>query len=217
MFDRFTERARQVAVLAQEEARRLNSPHISIDHLVLGLLREEESLAAHALADLGLTLEGVRSCVQPGDQKNHTGQIPFTPGAKACLERALREALSLGHNYIGPEHILLAITGSRANLVLRLGVEPTDVRAKVCELLGVHQAIPTGMREHEWLLYRWENEKMEFVRRVFFKLPHGQQATAADVRRAIEEDNMLITAGRYRAIPADRYVDLTVTAQVTFA
>src|ERR1051325_5982615 len=114
VFERFTERARQVVVLAQEEARGLKHNYIGTEHILLGLLREEEGLAARVLESLEITAEGVRGrvveIVGRGDEVT-TGQIPFTPRAKKVLELALREALSLGHNYIGTEHILLGQIG----------------------------------------------------------------------------------------------------------
>ena len=112
MFERFTERARQVVVLAQDEARALKHNYIGTEHILLGLLREEEGLAARVLESLDITVEEVRAqvarIVGQCDEVT-TGQIPFTPRAKKVLELALREALSLGHNYIGTEHILLGI------------------------------------------------------------------------------------------------------------
>ena len=113
MFERFTERARQVVVLAQEEARILKHNYIGTEHILLGLLREEEGLAARVLESLDITVERVRAqvvrIVGSGEEVT-SGQIPFTPRAKKVLELALREALSLGHNYIGTEHILLGLT-----------------------------------------------------------------------------------------------------------
>ena len=110
MFERFTERARQVVVLAQEEARTLRHNYIGTEHILLGLLREQEGLAARALESLGVTLDYVRGQVTQivgAGEEVSTGQIPFTPRAKKVLELALREALSFGQNYIGTEHILL--------------------------------------------------------------------------------------------------------------
>ena len=112
MFERFTERARQVVVLAQEEARILKHNYIGTEHILLGLLREKEGLAARVLESLDITVERVRAqvvrIVGSGEEVT-SGQIPFTPRAKKVLELALREALSLGHNYIGTEHILLGL------------------------------------------------------------------------------------------------------------
>ncbi len=112
MFERFTEQARQVVVLAQEEARTLRHDYIGTEHLLLGLLREENGLAARACASLNIDVERVRAqvvgIVGPRDEVA-SGQLPFTPRAKKVLELALREALSLGHNYIGTEHVLLGL------------------------------------------------------------------------------------------------------------
>src|ERR1044072_8958106 len=112
MFERFTERARQGVVLAQEEARTLKHNYIGTEHILLGLVREEEGLAARVLESLDITVERVRAqvvrIVGSGEEVT-SGQIPFTPRAKKVLELALREALSLGHNYIGTEHILLGL------------------------------------------------------------------------------------------------------------
>ena len=112
MFERFTDRARRVVVLAQEEARMLNHNYIGTEHLLLGLIHEGEGVAAKALDSMGITLTGAREQVQdiigPGQQAP-SGHIPFTPRAKKVLELSLREALQLGHNYIGTEHILLAL------------------------------------------------------------------------------------------------------------
>src|SRR5439155_22060197 len=112
MFERFTERARQVVVLAQDEARLLKHNYIGTEHLLLGLLREEDSPAWAVLKSLGLELDAVRSQVARiigVGEAEVAGQIPFTPRAKKVLELALREAMNLGHNYIGTEHILLGI------------------------------------------------------------------------------------------------------------
>ena len=112
MFERFTERARQVVVLAQDEARALKHNYIGTEHLLLGLLREEQGLAARVLESLGVTVEEVRiqvaRIVGQGDELA-MGQIPFTPRSKKILELSLREALSLGHDYIGTEHLLLGL------------------------------------------------------------------------------------------------------------
>ena len=128
MFERFTERARQVVVLAQDEARALKHNYIGTEHILLGLLREEEGLAARVLESLDITVEEVRAqvarIVGQGDEVT-TGQIPFTPRAKKVLELALREALSLGHNYIGTEHILLGLVRENDDLAGPLG-EPLE-------------------------------------------------------------------------------------------
>jgi ATP-dependent Clp protease ATP-binding subunit ClpC len=123
MFERFTERARQVVVLAQEEARILKHNYIGTEHILLGLLCEEEGLAARVLESLDITVERVRAqvvrIVGSGDEVT-SGQIPFTPRAKKVLELALREALSLGHNYIATEHILLGLVRENEGVATRI-------------------------------------------------------------------------------------------------
>ena len=112
MFERFTDRARRVVVLAQEEARRLNHNYIGTEHILLGLIQEGEGHAAKAIEELNISIESVRSEVVEiiGEgQQSPSGHIPFTPRAKKVLELSLREALQLGHNYIGTEHILLGL------------------------------------------------------------------------------------------------------------
>jgi ATP-dependent Clp protease ATP-binding subunit ClpA len=143
VFERFTERARQVVVSAQEEARAFNHNYIGTEHLLLGLLREEEGLAAKVLAGLGVTLAGVRRGVEGivgRGPEPATGQIPFTPRAKAVLEHSLREALSIGHNHIGTEHILLGLARERAGVACRilldLDIDGDRVRGAVLEALG---------------------------------------------------------------------------------
>jgi ATP-dependent Clp protease ATP-binding subunit ClpC len=127
VFERFTERARQVVVLAQEEARTLGHPYVGTEHILLGLLREEEGMAARVLASLEITVERARRqvvrIVGSGEEVT-TGQIPFTPGAKKVLERSLHESLSLGHNYIGTEHILLGLTAEDEGVALRIRTDP---------------------------------------------------------------------------------------------
>src|SRR3982751_6425902 len=143
MFERFTERARQVVVLAQEEARTLKHNYIGTEHILLGLLREEEGLAARVLESLDITVERVRAqvvrIVGSGEEVT-TGQIPFTPRAKKVLELALREALSLGHNYIGTEHILLGLVreneGVAARILLDFDADSDKIRNEVIRMLS---------------------------------------------------------------------------------
>ena len=143
MFERFTERARQVVVLAQEEARTLKHNYIGTEHILLGLLREEEGLAARVLESLDITVERVRSqvvrIVGSGEEVT-AGQIPFTPRAKKVLELALREALSLGHNYIGTEHILLGLVreneGVAARILLDFDADSEKIRNEVIRMLS---------------------------------------------------------------------------------
>ena len=146
MFERFTDRARRVVVLAQEEARMLNHSHIGTEHILLGLIREGGGVAAKAVESLGISLEAVRQ--QVGEivgqgQQAPSGHIPFTPRAKKVLELSLREALQLGHNYIGTEHILLGLIregdGVAAQVLVKLGGDPTRVRQQVIQLLAGSQ------------------------------------------------------------------------------
>ena len=150
MFERFTDRARRVVVLAQEEARMLNHGYIGTEHILLGLIHEGEGVAAQALASLGISLDGVREQVQeiigPG-KESPSGHIPFTPRAKKVLELSLREALQLGHNYIGTEHILLGLIregeGVAAQVLVKLGADPSRVRQQVIQLLSGYQGKET--------------------------------------------------------------------------
>jgi ATP-dependent Clp protease ATP-binding subunit ClpC len=150
MFNRFTERARKVIILAKEEARRFNHDYIGTEHILLGLIREGEGVASTVLQKLGLSLENIRleieKLVQPGPTTQIIGDIPFTPRAKKALELAAEEARSLGHNYIGTEHLLLGLIregeGIASQVLLNLGLELNTVRSEVMELLG--SALPGG-------------------------------------------------------------------------
>jgi len=144
MFNRFTERARKVIILAKEEARRFNHDYIGTEHMLLGLIREGEGVAAAVLQKLGVSLENIRleieKLVQPGPTTQIIGDIPFTPRAKKTLELAAEEARSLGHNYIGTEHLLLGLIregeGVASQVLLNLGLDLNTVRNEVMELLG---------------------------------------------------------------------------------
>ena len=146
MFERFTDRARRVVVLAQEEARMLNHNYIGTEHILLGLIHEGEGVAAKALESLGISLEAVRQQVEEiigQGQQAPSGHIPFTPRAKKVLELSLREALQLGHNYIGTEHILLGLIregeGVAAQVLVKLGADLNRVRQQVIQLLSGYQ------------------------------------------------------------------------------
>ena len=147
MFERFTDRARRVLVLAQEEARLLNHNFIGTEHILLGLIHEGEGVAAKALESLGISLEAVREKVEetigPAGSST-TGSPPFTPRAKKVLELSLREALQLGHNYIGTEHLLLALyrgqSGVAKQVLEQLGASEAAVREKVLAALARNQA-----------------------------------------------------------------------------
>ena len=146
MFERFTDRARRVVVLAQEEARMLNHNYIGTEHILLGLIHEDEGVAAKALESLGISLDAVRQQVEEiigRGQQAPSGHIPFTPRAKRVLELSLRESLQLGHNYIGTEHILLGLIregeGVGAQVLVRLGADLNRVRQQVIQLLHGYQ------------------------------------------------------------------------------
>ena len=156
MFERFGEDARQVVVLAQDEARALKHNDIGTEHILLGLLREEEGLAARVLESLDITVEEVRAqiarIVGQGDEVT-TGQIPFTPRAKKVLELALREALSLGHNYIGTEHILLGLVrendGVAVQILVDLDAAPDRVWDETMRRLGREDPYAPAPRKHD--------------------------------------------------------------------
>src|SRR6476660_1297997 len=143
MFERFTDRARRVLVLAQEEARLLNHNFIGTEHILLGLIHEGEGVAAKALESLGVSLEAVREKVEgtigPAGSST-TGSPPVTPRANKVLELSLREALQLGHNYIGTEHMLLGLVregeGVAAQVLVNLGADLSRVRQQVIQLLS---------------------------------------------------------------------------------
>ncbi len=150
MFDRFTERARKVIILAKEEAKRFNHDYIGTEHILLGLIKEGESVAAAVLQNLGLSLETIRleveKLVQYGPSTMVSGDIPFTPKAKKVIELAMDEARRLGHNYIGTEHLLLGLIkegeGVASHVLLNVGLDLNKVRAEVIKLLG--SASPQG-------------------------------------------------------------------------
>jgi len=155
VFQRFSDRARRVVVLAQEEARMLNHNYIGTEHLLLGLIQEGEGVAAKALESMGISLEAVRNQVEEiigRGTSAPTGHIPFTPRAKKVLELSLREALQLGHNYIGTEHILLGLIregeGVAAQVLTKLGADLDRVRNQVVQLLtgaaGTKEVAPAG-------------------------------------------------------------------------
>jgi ATP-dependent Clp protease ATP-binding subunit ClpC len=156
LFERLTEQARQTIVLAQDEARALRHDYIGTEHILLGLLREQEGIAARALQTLGVELEAARAQVARiigrGDEPAVDGQIPFTPRAKKVLELSLREALAMGQDRTGTEHVLLGLARENqgvANEILReLGVEAQMIRAEVGRRLGVQ--IPADTPRRRW-------------------------------------------------------------------
>jgi ATP-dependent Clp protease ATP-binding subunit ClpA len=141
MFERFTDRARNVVVLAQEEARMLDHNYIGTEHILLGLIHESQGLAARALESMGIGLEPVRQAVEEivgRGKKSPSGHIPFTARAKKVLELSLREALQLSHNYIGTEHILLGLIregeGVATRVLVDLGADLNSIRQRVIQL-----------------------------------------------------------------------------------
>jgi ATP-dependent Clp protease ATP-binding subunit ClpA len=180
MFERFTDRARRVVVLAQEEARLLNHNYIGTEHLLLGLAHEGQGVAAKALEVLGIRLEALRSQVEEiigrgESEAASSGHIPFTPRAKKVLELSLRESQQLGHNYIGTEHVLLGLIregeGVAAQVLVKLGADLSRARGLVIQLLSgyaggpeavartrlVRMTVPDDLREAE--------EQLDQVRR----------------------------------------------------
>jgi ATP-dependent Clp protease ATP-binding subunit ClpC len=167
MFERFTDRARRVVVLAQEEARMLRHDYIGTEHILLGLVREGGGVAAQALESINISLEDVRRQVEEIiglGQGVPTGHIPFTPRAKKVLEYSLREALQLGHTYIGTEHILLGLVreseGVAAQVLVRYGANLDQVRHTVIELLsgyavGQSAAVGAGAVEEVEAVLAW--------------------------------------------------------------
>jgi ATP-dependent Clp protease ATP-binding subunit ClpC len=160
VFERFTDRARRSVVLAQEEARMLNHNQIGTEHLLLGLVHEHDGVAGKTLTSLEISLEDVRREVEAIIGQGRAvpvGHIPFTPRAKKVLELSLREALQLGHNYIGTEHILLGLIregeGVAAQVLQKLGADPNRVRQTVIQLLGPATAEAVGGAEYADVTY----------------------------------------------------------------
>jgi ATP-dependent Clp protease ATP-binding subunit ClpC len=151
MFERFTDRARRVVVLAQEEARLLNHNHIGTEHILLGLVHEDEGVAAQVLESLNIRLDAVRREVEELVDRGGSPpseHIPFTPGAKKVLELSLREAIERGHNYLGTEHILLGLLregeGVACQVLVKLGANLPSVRARVLQLVAESPGEGTG-------------------------------------------------------------------------
>src|SRR6516165_2597966 len=166
MFERFTDRARRVVVLAQEEARMLDHNYIGTEHLLLGLIHEGEGIAAKALEAMGISLDAVRQQVEAiigRGQQAPSGHIPFTPRAKRVLELSLRESGQLGHNYIGTEHILLGLVregeGVAAQVLVKLGAELTRVRQQVIQLLSGYQGTEPSSGEPGEEPEHWETSR----------------------------------------------------------
>jgi ATP-dependent Clp protease ATP-binding subunit ClpA len=201
LFERFTERARQVVVLAQDEARALKHNYIGTEHILLGLLREEEGVAARVLEGFDVTADEVRAQVRQivgeGDEPA-TGQIPFTPRAKKVLELALREAMTLGHNYIGTEHVLLGIAreneGVAARILLDFDADAETIRNEIIRMLSGPRAAGVDPRVYK-LLERIRARKRE-------ALAAGQVERAAQLRDR-EGWLLALAAGRGRPVSTD--------------
>ena len=183
MFERFTDRARRVVVLAQEEARLLNHNYIGTEHILLGLIHEGEGVAARALGLLDISLQAARVQVEgrvPRGRRAPTGHIPFTPRAKKVLELSLREALQLGHDYIGTEHILLGVLregqGVAAQVLAGFGADYARVRGQVVLLLDgegeragprtrlVRMTLPEDLRELDEQIAQVRRQKEAAIR-----------------------------------------------------
>jgi ATP-dependent Clp protease ATP-binding subunit ClpA len=228
MFERFTDRARRVIVLAQEEARLLNHNYIGTEHLLLGLAHEGEGVAAMALESLGISPEAVRAQVEEiigQGQRAPTGHIPITPRAKKVFELSHREALQLGHNYIGTEHILLGLLregeGVAAQVLVKLGADLSRVRQQVIQLLSgyaggqeiaeqagartrlVRMTVPDDLREAE--------EQLAQVRRDKEAAIDAEDFEQAAVLRDQERQLLRRRAERERAWTAE--VDLAAVIQ----
>jgi ATP-dependent Clp protease ATP-binding subunit ClpC len=191
MFERFTDRARRVLVLAQEEARLLNHSFIGTEHILLGLIHEGEGVAAKALESLGISLEAVREKVEetigPAGSAP-TGSPPFTPRAKKVLELSLREALQLGHNYIGTEHMLLGLVregeGVAAQVLISLGADLAKVRQQVIQLISGYQGREGALNEPAPGIARLQRRRAGFS-----ALPVGEEWSAQVVREGRRPDD----------------------------
>jgi ATP-dependent Clp protease ATP-binding subunit ClpC len=193
MFERFTERARQAIVLAQVEARGLKHNYIGTEHLLLGLLREEEGLAARALSSFDLTVWEVRAevarIVGQGDEVEG-GQIPFTPRTKKVLELSLREALELGHDYIGTEHLLLGLLqegeGVAVRILVSLGATPAAIRD---ELLRTLSGARVEMRARPRLNWEYAVRTLEGATESWPEQLTAWRGEGWELRAIVEEDD----------------------------
>ncbi|MEU6583557.1 Clp protease N-terminal domain-containing protein [Nocardia sp. NPDC046763] len=177
MFERFTDTARRAIVLAQEEARLLGHDWIGTEHLLLGILHGGDPIAGQALADVGLDLSGLRERVNQavGVQENHApaGHIPFTPRSKKVLEMSLREAIRLQHNYIGPEHLLLALvaegSGVASQVLISESATPDDLRGRIDARMAASPrptAAPSAEAELRQRITELEHRVAELERRL---------------------------------------------------
>jgi ATP-dependent Clp protease ATP-binding subunit ClpC len=220
MFERFTDEARRVVVLAQEEARLLYHNYIGTEHLLLGLAHEGQGVAARALESLGISLEAVRVQVEEiigQGQSAPTGHIPFTPRAKKVFELSLREALQLGHNYIGTEHVLLGLVregeGVAAQVLVKLGAGLPRVRQQVIQLLSgyaggeaaaglagaptrlVRMTVPDELREAEEQLVQVRREKKAAIDTEDFERAAALRDQERQLLRRVAEQQQAWTAG----------------------
>jgi ATP-dependent Clp protease ATP-binding subunit ClpA len=216
VFERFTERARRVIVLAQEEARLLNHDYVGTEHLLLGLAHEGQGVAAKALEVLGIRLEALCSQVEAiigRGQHAPSGHIPFTPRAKKVLELSLREALELGHDYIGTEHLLLGLIregeGVAAQVLVRLGADLSRARGQVIELLSGHaggmeagarsrlvrMTVPDDLREAEEQLAQVRRQKQAAIEAEEFDRAAGLRDQERDLVARVAERERAWTAG----------------------
>jgi ATP-dependent Clp protease ATP-binding subunit ClpA len=220
LFERFTDEARRVVVLAQEEARLLNHNYLGTEHLLLGLAHEGQGVAAMALESLGISLEAVRAQVEEiigQGQSAPVGHIPFTPRAKKVFELSLREALQLGHNYIGTEHILLGLIregeGVAAQVLVKLGAGLPRVRQQAIQLLSgyaggeaaagpagtrtrlVRMTVPTELREAEKQLVQVRREKKAAIDAEDFEQAAALRDQERQLLRRVAEQEREWTAG----------------------
>jgi ATP-dependent Clp protease ATP-binding subunit ClpA len=224
MFERFTDRARRVVVLAQEEARLLNHDYVGTEHLLLGMIAEGQGVAATALESLGIRLEAVRAQVEEvigQGQQAPSGHIPFTPRAKTVLELSLREAKQLGHDYIGTEHLLLGLVregeGVAAQVLVKLGADLSRVRQQVIQLLSGYaggreaaaemRPVPVPVPEE----LREAGEQLAEVRRQKEAAIEAQDFDRAAALRDAEEELLAGLAAREREGTAG--VDLAAVVQ----
>jgi ATP-dependent Clp protease ATP-binding subunit ClpC len=193
VFERFTDRARRVIVLAQEEARTLNHNYIGVEHLLLGLVHEGEGIAAQALTALGVTTEGVREHIEEGERAP-TGHIPFTPRAKKVMELALREALQLGHNYIGTEHLLLGLIRDDGATTKRLIGEHdlNQVRIKVLQILQNNLDARVKIVEKS-VAKRPADEQLALQLEQIARQVRTYSATGASIKRSLEPGSGVLT------------------------
>lgn len=201
MFERFTDRARRVVVLAQEEARLLQHNYIGTEHLLLGLLTEQQGIAGQTLTALDIDSEKARQQIEEMIGKGPqppTGHIPFTPRAKKVMELALREALQLGHNYIGTEHILLGLIregeGVAAQILVQLGAGLNQVRIKVLQILqGELDARVKRVEQDTKPAPRPEDEQLALQLEQIARQVRVYTATETSIRRTLDPTSGLLT------------------------